>query len=75
MQNCNALTDAGGHMIVEGLKGNRSVTEIRLVSAGIWIAVGAIVAADDGGAGAQQWHDRRCEARDHAGSPGGTRGG
>ena len=35
------MTDAGGRMIAEGLKGNCSVTWVRLVS-----VVGAIVAAD-----------------------------
>ena len=29
----NKLTDAGGRMIAEGLKGNCSVTEVKLVSA------------------------------------------
>ena len=38
VQDHNALTDVGGHMIAEGLKGNRSVTEIRLVSAGLLLA-------------------------------------
>ena len=31
----NKLTDAGGRMIAEGLKGNCSVTEVYLVSAGL----------------------------------------
>jgi hypothetical protein len=31
----NSLTDAGGRMIAEGLKGNCSVTEVGLVSAGL----------------------------------------
>ena len=31
----NKLTDAGGRMIAEGLKGNCSVTEVKLVSAGL----------------------------------------
>ena len=31
----NKLTDAGGRMIAEGLKGNCSVTEVGLVSAGL----------------------------------------
>ena len=31
----NSLTDAGGRMIAEGLKGNCSVTEVKLVSAGL----------------------------------------
>jgi hypothetical protein len=30
-----SLTDAGGHMIAEGLKGNCSVTVVNLVSAGL----------------------------------------
>ena len=35
MQAFNELTDAGGRMIAEGLKGNCSVTEVKLVSAGL----------------------------------------
>ena len=35
VQEDNKLTDAGGRMIAEGLKGNCSVTEVRLVSAGL----------------------------------------
>ena len=31
----NKLTDAGGRMIAEGLKGNCSVTKVKLVSAGL----------------------------------------
>ena len=31
----NSLTDAGGRMIAEGLKGNCSVTLVELVSAGL----------------------------------------
>jgi hypothetical protein len=31
----NSLTDAGGRLIAEGLKGNCSVTEVGLVSAGL----------------------------------------
>ena len=31
----NSLTDAGGRMIAEGLKGNCSVTKVDLVSAGL----------------------------------------
>ena len=34
MQKDNSLTDAGGRMIAEGLKGNCSVIEVDLVSAG-----------------------------------------
>jgi hypothetical protein len=34
-QEDNNLTDAGGRMIAEGLKGNCSVTEVKLVSAGL----------------------------------------
>ena len=34
MQSGNELTDAGGRMIAEGLKGNCSVTEVGLVSLG-----------------------------------------
>jgi hypothetical protein len=33
----NKLTDAGGRMIAEGLKGNCSVTEVYLVSAGLFL--------------------------------------
>ncbi len=33
VQEDNKLTDAGGRMIAEGLKGNCSVTWVRLVSA------------------------------------------
>ena len=32
MQTRNALTDVGGRLIAEGLKGNCSVTEVYLVS-------------------------------------------
>ena len=35
VQESNELTDAGGRMIAEGLKGNCSVTEVNLVSAGL----------------------------------------
>ena len=35
MQVGNKLTDAGGRMIAEGLKGNCSVTEVWLASAGL----------------------------------------
>ena len=35
MQEHNELTDAGGRMIAESLKGNCSVTEVSLVSAGL----------------------------------------
>ena len=35
LQGNNKLTDAGGRMIAEGLKGNCSVTEVKLVSAGL----------------------------------------
>jgi hypothetical protein len=35
VQERNKLTDAGGRMIAEGLKGSCSVTEVRLVSAGL----------------------------------------
>ena len=35
VQEDNSLTDAGGRMIAEGLKGNCSVTEVKLVSAGL----------------------------------------
>ncbi len=33
----NKLTDAGGRMIAEGLRGNCSVTEVLLVSAGLFL--------------------------------------
>jgi hypothetical protein len=33
VQERNSLTDAGSRMIAEGLKGNCSVTEVKLVSA------------------------------------------
>ena len=35
VQEGNKLTDAGGRLIAEGLKGNCSVTEVKLVSAGL----------------------------------------
>ncbi len=35
VQSNNKLTDAGGRMIAEGLKGNCSVTAVKLVSAGL----------------------------------------
>ena len=35
VQEYNKLTDAGGRMIAEGLKGSCSVTEVWLVSAGL----------------------------------------
>ena len=35
VQEDNKLTDAGGRMIAEGLKGNCSVTMVDLVSAGL----------------------------------------
>ena len=35
VQGYNKLTDAGGRMIAEGLKGNCSVTSVDLVSAGL----------------------------------------
>ena len=35
VQGNNKLTDAGGRLIAEGLKGNCSVTEVKLVSAGL----------------------------------------
>ena len=40
VQGYNALTNAGIHMIAEGLKGNRSVTEVdlKMVSAGLLLA-------------------------------------
>jgi hypothetical protein len=35
VQDGNSLTDAGGRMIAEGLKGNCSVTSVDLASAGV----------------------------------------
>ena len=35
VQGGNSFTDAGGRLIAEGLKGNCSVTEVHLVSAGL----------------------------------------
>ena len=35
VQDCNKLTDAGGRMIAEGLKGSCTVTVVSLVSAGL----------------------------------------
>jgi hypothetical protein len=37
VQEYNSLTDAGGRLIAEGLKGNCSVTEVKLVSAGLFL--------------------------------------
>ena len=37
VQGNNKLTDAGGRMIAEGLKGNCSVTNVGLVSAGLFL--------------------------------------
>ena len=37
VQENNPLTDAGGRMIAEGLKGNCSVTSVDLVSAGLFL--------------------------------------
>jgi hypothetical protein len=37
VQEYNSLTDAGGRLIAEGLKGNCSVTEVELVSAGLFL--------------------------------------
>ncbi len=37
VQKRNKLTDAGGRMIAEGLRGNCSVTEVILVSAGLFL--------------------------------------
>jgi hypothetical protein len=37
VQNVNTLTDAGGRLIAEGLKGNCSVTKVLLVSAGLLV--------------------------------------
>jgi len=41
-ENNKFLTDTGGRMIAEGLKGNCSVTEVRLVSAGL-LSVGLLL--------------------------------
>ena len=35
VQGTNELTDVGGRMIAEGLKGNCSVTKVKMVSAGL----------------------------------------
>jgi hypothetical protein len=37
VQEFNSLTDAGGRLIAEGLKGNCSVTSVDLVSAGLFL--------------------------------------
>ncbi len=37
VQERNKLTDAGGRMIAEGLRGNCSVTWVKLVSAGLFL--------------------------------------
>ena len=45
----NELTDAGGRMIAEGLKGNCSVTEVRLVSAGLLLVRLLLLTCDEQG--------------------------
>jgi hypothetical protein len=43
----NSLTDAGGRMIAEGLKGNCSVTEVKLVSAGLLLVRLLLLTCDE----------------------------
>ena len=45
----NKLTDAGGRMIAEGLKGNCSVTEVKLVSAGLLLVRLLLLTCDEQG--------------------------
>ena len=45
----NKLTDAGGRMIAEGLKGNCSVTEIKLVSAELLLVRLLLLTCDEQG--------------------------
>ncbi len=45
----NSLTDAGGRMIAEGLKGNCSVTEVKLVSAGLLLVRLLLLTCDEQG--------------------------
>ena len=45
----NSLTDAGGRLIAEGLKGNCSVTEVKLVSAGLLLVRLLLLTCDEQG--------------------------
>ena len=45
----NKLTDAGGRMIAEGLKGNCSVTKVKLVSAGLLLVRLLLLTCDEQG--------------------------
>ncbi len=45
----NKLTDASGRMIAEGLKGNCSVTEVYLVSAGLLLVRLLLLTCDEQG--------------------------
>ena len=45
----NSLTDAGGRMIAEGLKGNCSVTWVNLVSAGLLLVRLLLLTCDEQG--------------------------
>jgi hypothetical protein len=47
VQEDNKLTDAGGRMIAEGLKGNCSVTEVKLVSAGLLLVRLLLLTCDE----------------------------
>ncbi len=50
VQDYNKLTDAGGRMIAEGLKGNCSVTKVYLVSAGLlWVRLLLLTCVEQGG--------------------------
>ncbi len=47
VQSDNNLTDAGGRLIAEGLKGNCSVTEVKLVSAGLLLVRLLLLTCDE----------------------------
>ncbi len=47
VQGFNKLTDAGGRMIAEGLKGNCSVTMVYLVSAGLLLVRLLLLTCDE----------------------------
>ncbi len=47
VQMSNKLTDVGGRMIAEGLKGNCSVTEVYLVSAGLLLVRLLLLTCDE----------------------------
>ena len=49
MQEGNSLTDAGGRLIAEGLKGNCSVTAVILVSAGLLLVRLLLLTCDEQG--------------------------